>query len=767
MAADFALAPPSKTVDGLLAVPIDIESITGRFVFDGGAQAASADATITYTVGPAAGNPIFDLRQTVSQAWVDGTSFPPAQLAHHTFGNGAFTDLRVLESAQAAGSVHTLRVQYPLAIPDAQLGGAYLPALEWSPGPRLQFRFGMSDLNRGRYLEAWLPANLIFDQYSLDLEVQILNTLAAHSVITNGQVTGLGVNHWQLAFPPHFSALSHLLEVRATDTLEQQTGSVTLPVTGSTVPIEVWQPSGGGVDLGAQITTIGTLLTDNENRYGGCLHEKFTALFAGSGGMEYEGGTTTSGQALEHETFHSWFARGIKPASQADGWWDEAFTKFHDDGADDAVPLDFADPPVQLCSRDPWQRHTPTTAYTEGNDFFKGMAALLGAPTLNALMRDLHNEHKGKTPVSTARIEEHLLSRSGNAQVVGGFHHFVYGLADDSPAPDLWLRDNASDTGAQASTGAFWDSPDLWVRQQDDGGTAHQSPEYGQDNWFYARVRNKAGAGTAGHFVVTFHAKGFAGTQFQYPDDYLPATAATAEFALEPGHTRIVKARWPRGAVPPPGSHTCLLAAVLSKSDLPAGKHVWESNNLAQKNLTVVDLLPNTFVIIPVVLGNWLGGEKQFDLKVRFPRGQTGLKASVVHRRKLFFDRFDIESHPLLSGLPGVRPGPPAEDLGAPTAGPPEAGRMLTSQRPELITRRFPDAWAAPFPNSDGDSDGGGGMPVEIEPHAQTVIGLKVEVTEQAEPGRALRLDLVQSERRAKTMIGGVAVQVNVPKDHR
>ncbi|MBE3074204.1 MAG: diguanylate cyclase, partial [Actinobacteria bacterium] len=57
------------------------------------------------------------------------------------------------------------------------------------------------------------------------------------------------------------------------------------------------------------------------------LHdERFVAFFNG-GGMEYEGGTTTSGGALANETFHT-------------------------------------DSPVVVCSRDPWQRHTPTTRMT-------------------------------------------------------------------------------------------------------------------------------------------------------------------------------------------------------------------------------------------------------------------------------------------------------------------------------------------------------------------------------------------------------------------
>jgi len=127
---NFHLAPPAKTVDGLLAVPIDIELIVAVLTFDGSTETASADATITYAVGPTAGKTIFDLRQDITQAWLDSVLFPIAQLAHHNFGAGPFTDLRVVEAAQAVGSVHTLRVQYDLALPNSQLGGSYLPALE-------------------------------------------------------------------------------------------------------------------------------------------------------------------------------------------------------------------------------------------------------------------------------------------------------------------------------------------------------------------------------------------------------------------------------------------------------------------------------------------------------------------------------------------------------------------------------------------------------------------------------------------------------------
>jgi len=587
--------------------------------------------------------------------------------------------------------------------------------------------------------------------------------MAAHSVITNGTVTTLGTNHWNIAFPARFSAVSPLLEVRPASTLEQLTDTVMLPVSGKIVTIEAWKPAGSAIDLPAQINLIENLLTANENDYGGYLHDdRFVAFFNG-GGMEYEGATTTSGSALAHETFHSWFARGIKPASQADGWWDEAFTSFHDDGANDAVALDFTDPPIVLCSRDPWQRHTPVNAYSQGNDLFKGLASLLGTANLNALMSDLYDAYKGAMPVSTTRIEEFLVSRSGNPHVVSAFHRFAYGLGDPSPAPDLWIRDAPADPGADAWGGTFWESPDVWIRNADDGSTSHQSPEYGQDNWFHARVRNHATA-VAAHFVVTFHARGFAGTEFLYPGDFLPSITGKAEFDLAAGETRIVKARWPRQLVPAPGTHTCLLAAILSRSDMPlAGRHVWEHNNLAQKNLTVVDLQPNMFLLAPVVIAN-LSGEldTRFDLELLTTSKDSGLRASIVHRSRSFFERTGIVARPFLPEQ--ARDRPPGSTIvldcgghvGAATDAP---ARLLTSDVPELIARRFPDSWEASF-----SADGTARLPVEIDRFSQTVVGLKVEVPRDAKPGTSMKVHLVQRRRSTKRIVGGVAVCVNIPR---
>ena len=316
MATNFHLAPPPKTVDGLAAVPIDIQTIDAIFVFDGAASAATADATITYTVGPTAGNPIFDLRQDITTAWLDGAPFPAAQLAHHAFGTGSFTDLRVIESVQSAGSVHTLRVQYPLAMPNSQLGGSYLPALEWSAGPAAALRLRPLGPEPGALRRSLAPRQ------------PDLRPVRPHAGDPDRQHAGGALGHHQrhrhragrqpLAHRVPVAlhrALAHAGGPRqrhagAADRHHRPAG-----LRQDRHPGSVEARRAAAVNLTGQINILKTLLADNENGYGPYLHgNRFVAFFNGSGGMEYEGGTTTSTGALLHETFHSWFARGIKPA---------------------------------------------------------------------------------------------------------------------------------------------------------------------------------------------------------------------------------------------------------------------------------------------------------------------------------------------------------------------------------------------------------------------------------------------------------------------
>src|SRR5262249_10109320 len=330
-----------------------------------------------------------------------------------------------------------------------------------------------------------------------------------------------------------------------------------------------------------------------------------------------------------------------KPASQDDGWFDEAWTVFNVDNPSAPLPFDFSVPPVTLCPRNPWVRNSALGSYSSGYRFFEGVGALLGVGTLKSLLVAFYPLHLAR-PFRTPELEEFLVARTGNADVVDAFHRFVYGFDDPVPAPDLWLHDAPGDPGSDFWPGSFWDSPDLWVRNADDGGTTHQAPEQGQDNWLHARVTNRHSSAIARHFVVCFNVKTFAGTQFQYPPDFLPCTAAAAGFDLGPGQSTIVKARWRAADVPPAGTHVCLLAAVLTRSERPApGAHAWEHNNLAQKNLTIVDLVPDASYLLPFVVPvQPIVRSRRYDVELVRPGQYPALRASLLHTTgRLFTDK--------------------------------------------------------------------------------------------------------------------------------
>jgi hypothetical protein len=167
---------------------------------------------------------------------------------------------------------------------------------------------------------------------------------------------------------------------------------------------------------------------------------------------------------------------------------------------------------------------------------------------------------------------------------------------------DLYVRDNAADTGAGSSSGTFWVSPDVWVRNADDGGTDHQCPIRNQANWIYVRVRNKGAQPYANVIARVFLANFLSltpGTEFIYPNDWNPqgligsATLASVPAASGGSDgTAIAKIQWPAAAIPPAaGWHPCLLAEVIPLDPTPTGlHHVWENRKLAQRNLTIIDV---------------------------------------------------------------------------------------------------------------------------------------------------------------------------------
>lgn len=373
-------------------------------------------------------------------------------------------------------------------------------------------------------------------------------------------------------------------------------------------------------------------------------------------------------------------------------------------------------------------------------------------------------------------------------QMLNSFHD--RGLLRSNAGVDLYIRDDASDPGVDAFTGpVFWNSPDLWIRNADDNGTAHQPPEFGQDNWFYARVHNR-GSQAARAFVVTFNVKPWAGTQFVYAADWIPYISAAVGYNLAPGGTAVVKAKWPAALVPPVGTHACWLASVYTPVDLtPAGRRVWEHNNLAQKNLTIVDLIPGDSIVLDFQIGNQFQlAPERFRIEVRRPQAWTSLPISIIHQnpevlKKLLASPEEvpmpdptrvISPQPIIRFLEpshieiahrGANVDPVSLNLGAdstlnlgralPT--PEWVGTKAGFERQEVVLAgEFSRAAALNFKSGVLT-----GFPIGLPPRSQLQLGLKITAPEEAKPGDTFEIQLMQRNTKNE-VVGGFTVRVNI-----
>lgn len=775
----FQYASGPKTVDGLTAVPIHINLVTASIVFDGAAMSAECSAEMQFTVGPHAGHPYFDLRQNFNTATLDGTLLAVSDIAHHDFGGGTDAELRILERWLEADSTHTLVFTYPLSTPNAPNARAII----WEPGSaRLSFDFHLSDLNPSRYLESWLPSNLLFDNFTVQLEVQIINSSHAHVILTNANATIPGTNHWQLDFPAYFASCSHMLLIEAADRVEQYTTTTTLS-TGFDLTLELMKRiSDSTLDLPGAANTVAAHLDNFNTSIGTYMHGNRFVAYITSGtthSMEYDGGTTSQLAVVNHEAFHSWWARGMVPVHGEDGWLDEGWTKYNTrSGGPDAIPFDMSDPPFTLWTNNPFIRKTHGSSYTNGTSVFSGLAAELGIASLQGHMASIYRDRIDRR-YTTPVIESELIRRSGQLHIAEYFDRFVYGFGNlpVGVQPDLYLRDASDDAGDTPYTGVYWLSPDIWVRNADDDGTTHQNPESGQDNWLYARVHNR-GTATARSFFVGFRINIWAGTQFIYPGDWFPLTAVVVGFDLAPGETQIVKARWPKADIPPAGSHGCLLALVYNSDDaLAAGTHVWEHNNLAQRNLTIVDMVPNEWAQLEFRIGSRFTERLHFyTLELLRDKENPDLEVLVTHRLRsvvdgLFHSFEQLSSFDVIETEPVIEIIDPREIRFRKTDAvlhPAKGSRLLLRsgnlsppQKVYSQARLVKDKWDAL--SIRFDSGQRAGFPIGLRTGESKKLVLHIQMPADAQPGESTLFHLVQRDIRGH-IAGGISFQLNIKK---
>lgn len=229
-----------------------------------------------------------------------------------------------------------------------------------------------------------------------------------------------------------------------------------------------------------------------------------------------------------------------------------------------------------------------------------------------------------------------------------------------TPGMDLYTKDDPNDFGIEPNVTAefLWVSEDIWVRNQQDGFTnqIHENPEYSPSDpvFVYVRVRNRGCEPSLGtEELKLYWAK--AATALTWPNYWngsitnpaLMGDAIGVETieVVEAGEQVIIEFEW---FPPNPDDyenineepwHFCLLSRIVADNDpmnnelssgtWNLGHNVKYNNNIAWKNLTIVNILPgiiggswpdDRLVGATVAIGNASDEAGRFDFEFSAPK---------------------------------------------------------------------------------------------------------------------------------------------------
>ena len=350
-------------------------------------------------------------------------------------------------------------------------------------------------------------------------------------------------------------------------------------------------------------------------------------------------------------------------------------------------------------------------------------------------------------------------------QVCSGLMEFLLGIL--AKHSDVFVRDNASDTGAPGSTNPFWESPDIVIRHTDDGVFAHEDPVMGQDNFLYVRVTNR-GPNTSGELKVSARVAAFAGTEFLFPHDWtaqdathLAGTPIADTFSgIAVGDSRIARFRLTAAQVATLGSwqangwHPCLLAEVDCVTDFAAsgGTRVWNNNNLGQRNISVMPAKAGMTIKWAFVFGHELD---ELD-RVRLEIDLVDMPREPLVELDLLdvTDRFPaLDEHVLVRDRTLLR-----EKVAAAAGRRGEAG--LHPDLADVVTKAHRAETVADRPvlRLTGQRSV---LDLKRIPHRRNQALIRFTVPKDARPGEVYRLRVAQQDKRGR-VVGGVTLEVPV-----
>lgn len=206
---------------------------------------------------------------------------------------------------------------------------------------------------------------------------------------------------------------------------------------------------------------------------------------------------------------------------------------------------------------------------------------------------------------------------------------------------DLFTKDNINDiglTGTGGTGGGGDKSPDIWVRNQNDGLTnqKHQNPEFasGSAVFVYVRVRNKSCVASPATAKLDLHWSK-ASSWSSWPDNWIGTYPTIGNYigsqsipVIQPGESVILTFPWTM--IDPHVNNTwnsCLLSRIVNIATDPItiypgrlDQDITENNNVSIRNVTIVDDYTSTGRMGgPVLVGNVSHEPRRFDIRLAVP----------------------------------------------------------------------------------------------------------------------------------------------------
>ncbi len=282
--------------------------------------------------------------------------------------------------------------------------------------------------------------------------------------------------------------------------------------------------------------------------------------------------------------------------------------------------------------------------------------AFSSSPSINDIDNDGKNEIVISTRNATTEVyktEGHSVNNEWSSYRANSYNTGTYKEVCNNIL-DLMVKDGSDDSGAQPNTTTqyFWESNNIWVRNNNDNSLDHQNPEFtnsGVPVYIKVRVVNKSCMPSTGSEQLNLYWSK-ASTGLAWPNSWngsvsYPATGAIMGNSvgtlnipvIQPGQEAILTFPW---QVPDPYNyggddqwHFCLLSRLVATND-PMNiietenlvGNVLNNNNIAWKNLTVVDVLPNN-VANPggvIAVANTFDIAKTYYLELAVADAETG-----------------------------------------------------------------------------------------------------------------------------------------------